>query len=147
MCVCGRFVRKWAFLLPITPPPRLRPIFFLFFFFLLFFCLAVTRHFTPAVGPDIGINFHTHNDTGCCIANAFVALEAGATHIDTTILGIGERNGITPLGGMLARLYTIDPDYIKQSGNGFHHLGHLSRISQLHIPGVHHGLCSASCAC
>ena len=27
------------------------------------------------------------------------ALEAGATHIDVTVLGIGERNGITPLGG------------------------------------------------
>ena len=49
----------------------------------------------------------------CAIANALVALEAGATHIDTTVLGIGERNGITPLGGFLARLYTIDKDYIK----------------------------------
>jgi hypothetical protein len=29
------------------------------------------------------------------VANAFCALEAGATHIDTSVLGIGERNGIT----------------------------------------------------
>lgn len=57
-----------------------------------------------AIGPDVGINFHTHNDTGCCVANALVAIESGATHIDTSILGIGERNGITPLGGLLARL-------------------------------------------
>ncbi|MDQ5851263.1 MAG: homocitrate synthase, partial [Chloroflexota bacterium] len=42
-----------------------------------------------------GIEFHGHNDGGCAIANAFSALEAGATHIDTTVLGIGERNGIT----------------------------------------------------
>ncbi len=55
------------------------------------------------------IEFHGHNDTGCAIANAFVALEAGATHIDTSILGIGERNGITPLGGLIARLYAINP--------------------------------------
>src|SRR5215208_4975982 len=33
------------------------------------------------------IEFHGHNDTGCAIANAFVALEAGATHIDTSVLG------------------------------------------------------------
>src|SRR6185369_11580496 len=41
------------------------------------------------------------------------ALEAGATHIDTSVLGIGERNGITPLGGFVARMYTADRDYIK----------------------------------
>lgn len=46
-----------------------------------------------------GIEFHTHDDTGCCIANALVALQHGATHINTCVLGIGERNGITPLGG------------------------------------------------
>jgi homocitrate synthase len=55
------------------------------------------------------IEFHGHNDTGCAIANAFAALEAGATHIDTSVLGIGERNGITPLGGLIARIYAVDP--------------------------------------
>jgi homocitrate synthase len=55
------------------------------------------------------IEFHGHNDSGCAIANAYAALEAGATHIDTTVLGIGERNGITPLGGLMARLYATDP--------------------------------------
>ncbi|CAG8473071.1 24810_t:CDS:2 [Cetraspora pellucida] len=59
------------------------------------------------------IECHFHNDTGCAIANAYAALEAGATHIDTSILGIGERNGITPLGGLIARMYTADKDYIK----------------------------------
>jgi homocitrate synthase len=54
------------------------------------------------------IEFHGHNDSGCAIANAFGALEAGATHVDTTVLGIGERNGITPLGGFIARMYTHD---------------------------------------
>jgi homocitrate synthase len=52
------------------------------------------------------IEFHGHNDSGCAIANAYSALEAGATHIDTTVLGIGERNGITSLGGLVARMYT-----------------------------------------
>ncbi|MGC9522556.1 MAG: homocitrate synthase [Anaerolineae bacterium] len=55
------------------------------------------------------IEFHGHNDSGCAIANAYEALEAGATHVDTSILGIGERNGITPLGGLIARLYAISP--------------------------------------
>ncbi len=55
------------------------------------------------------IEFHGHNDSGCAIANAYEALDAGATHVDTTVLGIGERNGITPLGGLIARLYATDP--------------------------------------
>jgi len=59
------------------------------------------------------IEFHGHNDTGCAIANAYAALEAGCTHIDTSILGIGERNGIAPLGGFVARMYTVNPDYVK----------------------------------
>ena len=54
------------------------------------------------------IEFHGHNDSSCAVANAFCALQAGATHIDTTILGIGERNGITPMGALIGRLYASD---------------------------------------
>ncbi|MEP7284189.1 MAG: homocitrate synthase [Chloroflexota bacterium] len=60
----------------------------------------------------LDIEFHGHNDAGCAIANAYAALEAGATHIDTTVLGIGERNGITPLGGLIARLYMLNRELI-----------------------------------
>lgn len=62
----------------------------------------------------LDVEFHGHNDSGCAIANACAALEGGATHIDTTILGIGERNGITPLGGLIARLYTLNRDYVSK---------------------------------
>jgi homocitrate synthase len=60
------------------------------------------------------IEFHGHNDSGCAIANSFTALEAGATHIDTSVLGIGERNGITPLGGFIARMYATHRDLVKK---------------------------------
>lgn len=60
----------------------------------------------------LDVEFHGHNDSGCAIANAYAALEAGATHIDTTVLGIGERNGITPLGGLIARLYMLNRQLI-----------------------------------
>jgi homocitrate synthase len=63
------------------------------------------------------IEFHGHNDTGCAVANAFCALEAGATHIDTSVLGIGERNGITPLGGLVARMYAYNPEMIRTRYN------------------------------
>jgi homocitrate synthase len=60
------------------------------------------------------IEFHGHNDTGCAIANAYSALEGGATHIDTSVLGIGERNGITPLGGLVARIYAVNPALVEK---------------------------------
>src|SRR5205807_4414059 len=61
---------------------------------------------------ECDIEFHAHNDAGCAIANAFAALEAGATHVDTTLLGIGERNGIVPLSGMIARLMSVQPELV-----------------------------------
>jgi homocitrate synthase len=63
------------------------------------------------------IEFHGHNDTGCAVANAFCALEAGATHIDTSVLGIGERNGITSLGGLVARMYAHNAEAVKAKYN------------------------------
>jgi homocitrate synthase len=60
------------------------------------------------------VEFHGHNDSGCAIANAYCALQAGATHVDTSILGIGERNGIAPLGGLIARLYANDRSSVKK---------------------------------
>ena len=63
------------------------------------------------------IEFHGHNDTGCAIANSYCALEAGATHVDTSVLGIGERNGITPLGGLIARMYAHNPEQIRRRYN------------------------------
>lgn len=64
---------------------------------------SLSRFFTELEGELEGltgeaacdIEIHLHDDTGCAIANAYCALEAGATHIDTSVIGIGERNGIT----------------------------------------------------
>jgi homocitrate synthase len=75
----------------------------------------LVRTLRGVVNCDIEVHFH--NDTGCAIANAFVALEAGATHVDTSVLGIGERNGITPLGGFLARMIVADHDYVSSKYN------------------------------
>jgi homocitrate synthase len=71
----------------------------------------LVRRLHESVKADI--EFHGHNDTGCAIANGVSALEAGATHIDTSVLGIGERVGITSLGGFIARMYTLNPDLIR----------------------------------
>lgn len=59
--------------------------------------------------PQVGIEFHGHNDTGCAIANTVTALEAGADCVDVTVLGIGERNGIASLSGLISQLYIHHP--------------------------------------
>lgn len=41
----------------------------------------------------VPIGIHTHNDIGLAVANAIVAVQAGATHIQGTINGYGERVG------------------------------------------------------
>ncbi len=59
--------------------------------------------------PGVGLEFHGHNDTGCALANTVAALEGGADCLDVTVLGIGERNGIAPLSGLIAQLYMHHP--------------------------------------
>ena len=71
--------------------------------------------------------FHGHDGTGCAIANAHEAISAGATHVDVSVLGIGERVGITPLGGFIARMYSVDPQGVAQR----YGLGQLRELERL----------------
>ena len=59
--------------------------------------------------PGVSLEFHGHNDTGCAVANSLAAWMAGADCLDVTVLGIGERVGITSLSGLMARLLTLSP--------------------------------------
>ena len=42
---------------------------------------------------DIAIEMHAHNDLGLATANTLAAWRAGATHVSTTVNGLGERAG------------------------------------------------------
>jgi len=57
----------------------------------------------------IDIEVHFHNDLGHAVSNALIAVAAGANWVDTSLLGIGERTGITPLSSLLINLHLIDP--------------------------------------
>jgi len=52
---------------------------------------AITRAARGILRVRLGI--HTHDDIGLGVANALAALEAGATHVQGTINGFGERTG------------------------------------------------------
>ncbi len=53
-------------------------------------------------GVRVGI--HCHNDTGCAVANTLSAVAAGATHVQGTINGYGERTGNADLVSVVANL-------------------------------------------
>lgn len=52
----------------------------------------------------ISVGIHTHNDSGCAVANSLLAVEAGATHVQGVLLGFGERTGNANLSSIIADL-------------------------------------------
>lgn len=50
------------------------------------------------------LGIHCHNDTGCAIANSMAAVAAGATHVQGTLNGYGERTGNADLVSIIANL-------------------------------------------
>jgi 2-isopropylmalate synthase len=52
----------------------------------------------------VRVGIHCHNDTGCAVANTLAAVEAGATHVQGTINGYGERTGNADLVAVVANL-------------------------------------------
>ena len=62
----------------------------------------VVRDVLEATGARVGI--HCHNDTGCAVANTLAAVDAGATHVQGTLNGYGERTGNADLVSVVANL-------------------------------------------
>ncbi len=59
----------------------------------------MVRHF-----DGVTIGMHTQNDTGCATANAIAGVVAGATHVQGTINGYGERTGNCDLTQLIPNL-------------------------------------------
>lgn len=57
-----------------------------------------------AVGGSCRIGIHPHNDCGLAVANALAAVQAGATHVQGTMNGIGERCGNVDITTVIANL-------------------------------------------
>jgi len=55
-------------------------------------------------GEDVGVDWHGHRDRGFGLANTIAAIEAGATRVHATALGIGERSGNTEMDLLLVNL-------------------------------------------
>ncbi|HUK95902.1 MAG TPA: hypothetical protein VLU96_12740 [Gaiellaceae bacterium] len=63
------------------------------------------------VGPEVPVHFHGHNDFGLATASAVAAVRAGASWVQGTINGMGERAGNCNLGEValtLRALYGVE---------------------------------------
>ena len=65
---------------------------------------------------DITISVHCHNDLGLAVANSLAAIEAGATQVECTINGIGERAGNASLEELIMAM-TVRADKMPYSNN------------------------------
>lgn len=62
----------------------------------------ITQEMVELLGEPVGI--HAHNDTGCAVAAAMAAVEAGASQVQGTYIGFGERCGNTNLSTIIPNL-------------------------------------------
>jgi len=80
----------------------------------------VCAHF----GPSVRIGVHTHDDTGCAVANTIAGVMAGANHVQGTINGYGERCGN-------ANLCVVIPNLQLKLKMSALPAGHLERLNEV----------------
>ena len=66
--------------------------------------VGFVREIVDSLGADVGIDWHGHRDRGLGLVNTITALEAGATRVHATALGVGERTGNTEMDLLLVNL-------------------------------------------
>src|SRR4051794_2212992 len=91
------------------------------------------RAVIEATGARVGI--HCHDDTACAVANTLVAVEAGATHVQGTANGYGERSGNANLFSVVAGLQlkkghvVLDGDGIREMTRIAHAISEVTNIT------------------
>lgn len=74
---------------------------------------------------DLNIEMHAHDDLGLATANTLAAIRAGATHVNTTVNGLGERAGNAALEEVVMGLQLLE------EGECGVDLSHYHAVSQL----------------
>jgi 2-isopropylmalate synthase len=81
---------------------------------------------------NVAISTHCHDDLGMAVANSLAAVENGATQVECTINGIGERAGNTSLEEIVMALYTRGDYYQAQTKINTKEIYRLSRMVSRH---------------
>jgi len=76
----------------------------------------------------VGVGIHCHNDAELAVANSLRAVDAGASQVQGTINGFGERCGNADLISVVANLALKKEGYEVLDGEGVEHLTGLSRF-------------------
>lgn len=74
---------------------------------------------------SIELEIHAHDDLGLATANSLAAVRGGATHVSTTVNGLGERAGNAPLEEVAVALEHI---YGRETGIDKRRLGEVSQL-------------------
>ncbi|EMI27613.1 MULTISPECIES: citramalate synthase [Rhodopirellula] len=89
----------------------------------------VTRIAKEAMASyDVGIGIHCHNDCELAVANSLAAVDVGATQVQGTINGIGERCGNVDLIAVIANLALKKENTTVLGGRPLQQLTELSRF-------------------
>lgn len=84
---------------------------------------------------DTPVGVHTHDDAGCAVANALVGVSAGATQVQGTINGYGERTGncnlttVIPTLTLKMGIETIPADRMERLTPVAHHIAELVNMT------------------
>jgi 2-isopropylmalate synthase len=81
---------------------------------------------------NVSISTHCHDDLGMATANSLAAVENGATQIECTLNGIGERAGNTSLEEVVMALYTRRDHYNADIGINTKEIYRVSRLVSRH---------------
>jgi 2-isopropylmalate synthase len=91
----------------------------------------------------IRLGIHTQDDTGCAVANTLAAVSAGATHVQGTANGYGERAGnaniFSVIGGLVFKmgLDVLPPGTILESVRVAHAIAEIANLApDTHAPYV-----------
>ncbi|MDH4279415.1 MAG: citramalate synthase [Acidimicrobiia bacterium] len=94
---------------------------------------SATAAIVAAFG-ELTVGMHTQNDTGCAVANAVAGVRAGATHVQGTINGYGERTGNCDLTTFIPNMTlkmgiaTIPDDRLVRLSSISHHVAELVNL-------------------
>ncbi len=66
--------------------------------------VGFVKDLVAELGVDVGIDWHGHRDRGLGLINSLAAIDAGATRVHATALGVGERTGNTEMDLLLVNL-------------------------------------------
>jgi 2-isopropylmalate synthase len=88
-----------------------------------------------AVGPEVLLGMHAHNDSGCAVANTLAAVASSVRHVQGTVNGYGERTGNADLMTVVADLEIktgrslLADDGLRESARIAHAIAEITNIT------------------